>query len=367
MSASCLRRLISIALALAAGCYATVDQTDGGVPDAQRVDARTADAAPALVDAPRPPTECDGQPAGARCEVDGECDGSGHCIHILAESELPEDIAVDERYVYWTNGRPPAESQVQRCAIDGCARAPELIANGQIWATRLDLRDRELVWTNWNVDGRGGGEVLSCPTEGPCTPRSLLTGPLAQDLVLGSDTMFLGGMDVLRSCARTGCATASAIARHDGLYSWHVALTGTTLVWVTDQGVFACETTSCSPRRIVEVYRPNGLATDGAFVYWTEWEAGAVRRCAISGCAAPQTLAVGLVGAMPVVTDGRDVYFATLPMGDGEVYTVPADGSAPARVVATGPRVFSAGSLALDARNVYWTDFNSNVVARAAR
>jgi hypothetical protein len=58
--------------------------------------------------------------------------------------------------------------------------------------------------------------------------------------------------------------------------------------------------------------------------------------------------------------------WSTAPMGPGGVFKIAVDGSEPApTTVATGAMVFTPSSVAIDAHYIYWSDLNTNLIARA--
>jgi len=153
-------------------------------------------------------------------------------------------------------------------------------------------------------------------------------------------------------------------------------LVGTKLVWAETTGgtsgaVMTCNLPTCTPAPLVSsTGQPNGLATDGTNIYFTSGiSGGAVRKCALAGCNnTPITLASPLDIPMAIATDGENVYFTTTPMGPGAVYKCPVAGcGSQPTVVAQGSRVFSPGSIAIDATSVYFTDFNTLVVVRTPK
>jgi sugar lactone lactonase YvrE len=102
------------------------------------------------------------------------------------------------------------------------------------------------------------------------------------------------------------------------------------------------------------------IAVGGGYVYWTEYGAGAVRRCPVTGCgASPETVAtVSGSYTMGLAIDATDAYFSAKVAANpslGSVYRVPLDGSAQPTELATN--LDHPVWMAIDSANVYWADW----------
>jgi len=87
------------------------------------------------------------------------------------------------------------------------------------------------------------------------------------------------------------------------------------------------------------------LASDGNYIYWTS--CGAVGRVPKGGGAAEHIADSGC--ALKLTTDGADVYFVDY---DNQLYQVPASGGTANPIVATGSN--GLGSIVMDDANVYY-------------
>jgi hypothetical protein len=105
---------------------------------------------------------------------------------------------------------------------------------------------------------------------------------------------------------------------------------------------------------------PGGLALDSTSVYWTDTFAGTVMKVAKS-CGEAVTLASGLGGHMPgeLVVDTKSIYWADtagLP-GAVAVNKVSVAGGPVVNLAPFQPNSQEAMAIAIDAANVYWTNF----------
>jgi len=108
--------------------------------------------------------------------------------------------------------------------------------------------------------------------------------------------------------------------------------------------------------------QPNafGLAVGGGYVYWAAYNAGAIKRCPVTGCgASPQTIAqISGSLTMGLVIDSKNAYFSAKVASNvtlGTVYSVPLDGSAQPAQLATN--LDHPVWLGIDTSSVYWSNW----------
>jgi hypothetical protein len=108
--------------------------------------------------------------------------------------------------------------------------------------------------------------------------------------------------------------------------------------------------------------QPNavGLAVGGGYVYWSAYNAGAIKRCPVAGCgSSPQTIAqVSGSLTMGLVIDSKNAYFSAKVATNvtlGTVYSVPLDGSSSPVPLATN--LDHPVWLGIDSSSVYWANW----------
>jgi hypothetical protein len=117
------------------------------------------------------------------------------------------------------------------------------------------------------------------------------------------------------------------------------------------------------------------IVADSANVYWTELGStgstadGAVKACAVTGCAQPLVYASGLVGPRGIAIDADHIYWDTqsadTSVATGGVFSCPLTGCSGApQQLAVGTTPYG---LAVDATYVYWVDENDLSVHRVAK
>jgi hypothetical protein len=309
-----------------------------------------------------------------------DCDqGADSEIVVLASNVLePTRIALDETHVWWV-GQP---GYMMKCAKDGCADTPTTILTDQPGPVDLIVDSGKVYWSLSANSGlcSSDGFVMQCDADAcEATATLLVQSVCSRGLAVDATNVYVaehsGDAGTVERCARSGCAGNSDELAEVLGGPTSLALRGSTLVWTAgptnpaDGGaVFVCDPLDCVPQALASgpSILPVSVATDGLRAYWPNGD-GSIMACALTGCDnLPQVLATGQDSPYAIATNGVDVVWGTAPMGPGGVYKIAVDGSEAApTTVATGAMVFTPGSVAIDAHHIYWSDLNTNLIARA--
>lgn len=309
-----------------------------------------------------------------------DCDQGpdGEIVVLAANVPAPTRIALDATHVWWV-GEP---GYLMKCAKNGCADAPTTILTDQPGPVDLIVDSGKVYWSLTANTGLCGsdGLVMQCDADAcEATAAPLVSSVCSAGLAVDAANVYIaeysGGDGTVERCARSGCAGNSDELAEVLAGPTSLAVAGGALVWTAgannpaDGGaVFVCDPGACTPQALASGPNilPVSVATDGLRAYWPNAD-GTIMACALTGCDnLPQLLTTGPANPYAIATNGVDVVWSTAPMGPGGVYKLAVDGSEAApTTVATGAMVFTPGSVAIDADHIYWSDLNTNLIARA--
>ena len=304
---------------------------------------------------------CDGSAAAlamdpmncGRCGHDclgGDC-ASGVCqpITLAMEVEDAMALALDDGHVYWTTD---GAGYVRRVAKDGGTVAT--LASGQDFAWTIAVDTTTAYWVTNENDG-GGGIHSAAEVGGALTALSTIGGVgVAVDTasVYWADGAMSGH---IWSVAHDG-GGATALASNLPM-PWRIALDATSVYWTEpDAGrVRKVPLGGGDPTTLASgLQEPTAIAVDGADAYWTDAQSGSVSRVPIGG-GAPETLATlttEVLSVEAVAVDSTAVYFTNYARArfGGGLWMAPKSGGAASRLVSCDQGLGTA----LDSRAVYW-------------
>jgi hypothetical protein len=242
----------------------------------------------------------------------------GAPIVLAAGQASPTDLAVRGTYVYWTN---QGDGTVMR-ALTTTANSGEQIAFGQSNPTGIKVDDTNVYWTNGGVSADGtlnkaplGGGAASAIASNLFDPGYFAVDAVNAYLALGTGGVAftsLAGGDTLHYVASDGMSSLPN----------QVVLFGDTLYWtdLLTHTVYRAAIDGGGAQGIAGGTEPEGVATDGVSVYWTNRAGGTVNKVpALGGSSVP--IASGQGYPWGVAVDDATVYW-TAAM-DGTVNRAP--------------------------------------------
>jgi hypothetical protein len=244
-------------------------------------------------------------------------------------------VAVDEDSVFWactgTNGGVPDSVYQEPFVGTG---GPVAIADVDMAAPEaIALTSGSIYWTD------SSGDIAFAPIGNSTTNFDYLS--------VGDDLGPLYGLVVV--------GNALYYTDYHNADIGMVPIVGNLPVIVT--------TTNANPYGLATDYGPN--ASPPFHLYWTTQggDAGSVQALTLGGDAGPLTLASDQAGPQGIATDGTYVYWTNFD--GGTVMGAPVGGTGPAVVLASHQH--APAFVALDSANVYWTNSGDGTVMRVAK
>jgi sugar lactone lactonase YvrE len=216
---------------------------------------------------------------------------------------------------------------------------PQAIATNQDYPWAIAVDDNNVYWTTY--DGSAAQ-----PNGAASASGALWKAPLT------------GGAPVMLDSALSG--------------PWGIAVDGTNIYFSTYTGnrikSVPIASTGAGPETVVAVIpagpggAPLGIAVDDTNVYYTSAGGGvySIAKTAVMGTPTEVVSPNAVTGGYNVVVSGATLYFSDDGQS-GNVYSVPSAGGRPPTVIASGQQV--ASFVAVDANNVYWTNYQASGAA----
>lgn len=197
---------------------------------------------------------------------------------------------------------------------------------------------------------------------GVCQPFQLVgQQPHASGIAVTATDLYWANYSAgqIATCVLSNCAgTVRVFANNQALVGF-LAVDKTDIFWTTVQmgDAWKCSFTDCSnPFQLYCGQDTAGITTDGTRVYWADQasggDSGVVVGCDVSG-SNRATIASGLAAPIGVGVGPAGLYWTN--SGDGTLWSSPLDGGA---AVQMGSNLGSPGFLKLDAQRVYWASGN---------
>jgi hypothetical protein len=292
------------------------------------------------------------------CDVDcgsGNVCQAGHCvpvstIELATGLSVPNGIALDAQYVYWTD---TGSNTIMRVAKSG--GAPELIADTQYKPMHVVVDDTYAYWTN-----SLGGAVMKAPKGGGGVPSIVSAADHPNEIALDDQTLYFtieGGSNPGVALVPTSGGTATIILPAyflfaprsltlDASYVYAATYRGVSRVPKGGGNVDGFGTSTYNDG-------PGAIGVDDSYVYTTD-QAGPItpfsgtHRHVKTMVQAPFNEVSELMGA-PMRLDGGFIYEVD-PYTVTGLAKVPKCGG-PIVTVRPGP----ANDIVLDSQRIYWT------------
>ncbi len=372
-------------VALAACGDLAPDGTSDAAPDEHALDG--GDAFDATLDAgPAPEAAADAP------YLDGPvpCDAGGACfatpLALVTGPSHPTLIAVDATNVYFTDG-----DAVNECAIGGCNDAPTTL-----WSSTYFYVEG-LAAAVGNVYFTAGTQYVASCAAGGCNdkPTNLLTTLSTQFYGFAADdqNVYWDGAGI-HACALAGCNETPFTYATPAIESIGLGIDDQWIAWAESGGsVDVCPKSGCASAlvAIASSTWAGPVAVAAGIVYWvdqgqpnggrnvpiTKRTNGAILACAATGCGGKPTVLASYplwLGSGAIVADAKGVYWSLEDVSGtfGEIAGCAASGcsGAPAVYATTMSKStwkLPTSGLAIDAANLYWTDYAAGAVFQTPR
>jgi hypothetical protein len=210
-----------------------------------------------------------------------------------------------------------------------------------------------------------------------CAPTVLASGYTGNQGALAVDSVnvyWVSGLGTVGKCASAGCGGTPTILASGLADPCLIAIDAANVYWVNfgtgscinsiagaGSSLMTCPIAGCSgsPTTLVP-NRPyhGGLASDGAFVYFSQYQAGigGIYKCAVTGCGGAPTLVTATsYETYGLAIDTTSVYFTTSD-SSYTLWKCPLSGCVTPTALTTGANTYT---VAVDATSVYWSHFTS--------
>jgi len=311
-------------------------------------------------------SSCDNACVNEQLDV-GNCGGcgiacaesciSGECQVTLSSSESATALAVDATNLYWIN----SSGSVVKAGISG--GSPVTLIASQDGPQGIALDAANVYWTT------SDGNLVSIPKSG----GSLITIASGQSGILGlavqganaywgaSDGTSYAILTARTASAGAGAPPTEVSSQLGGAQPVAIAVDASNVYWTTKSGLFSAPLGGppdggSAPQSLGGV-GGNGvsaLAIDTSTAYWGSFASGSgtVQKVALAGGGTTQ-LASGQFGPNGIATDGANVYWTTQA---GLVLKLPVAGGTPTTLAS----VSNGGTgIVVDATTVYWASGNT--------
>jgi hypothetical protein len=247
-----------------------------------------------------------------------------------------------------------------------------VLASGQSYATSIASDANNIYWANF----KSPFAIMSVPKSGGAAATAIVTGTnVAQPYNIASDGVRVFWTNGVGAGTAYQATTAGVNQTELGTTnaSFGMAVGGGYVVWTNRSGPTEVTqvkvTTGVATAAATQpgsTGSANGVATDGAMIYWADSGYGTIYRTQVGavGCALPNgcTAVSAATNPYAVAVDANNVYWSELA-GSYGIFMAPKGGGPASRLAYT---VGNAQSLASDGTKVYWGDFGDNSVRMVA-
>jgi hypothetical protein len=278
---------------------------------------------------------------------------------LASDLDNPVAIALDGTRVFWAEVGAVRGSNGAVKVLDGACGEPKVVASGG------DPESLVVTARGIFVSDTIGMAVLEIGEDAGAPVPFVAPEPYPSHLVSDSAALYWIGPTGIRTATLAGAqaTTLAAETCPEGLATDGVSVFFTDRCETAD-AVRAVPSAGGSPTSLAADTNGSGaIAIDDANVYWLNANGGRLMKVAKAG-GAPRAIDSGFVDPTALAVDASGVYIADLPTtGRGQLVRVPLDGG-PRELLFEGRGEIRA--IVLDASHVFWVD-QGGTSARAGR
>jgi len=187
------------------------------------------------------------------------------------------DIAIDDTYVYWSNG---SNNQVVKRPLSGSGGSDQYFT-GDGRLSYIVLRGTQLFASDYNASTPGQGSIVVGPSGGTSSMLIFPGETGAAGVGVLNETVYWGTKAGLAFGRQTGNVGVTRVATEAPVTGLAVDTQGIVYLLVGSQKIFRVVVGSTKPELLYDAgsaFGTSDLAVDDTTIYWSEHDNGAIMR-----------------------------------------------------------------------------------------